>query len=602
MATEPDSWEDSIDEEAAPAPPKPPAPGFSFNPKATTFSFSPGASTFSMPVAPAVVDPAVAACFGAPAAAPAPPAPPSPAAAPTPMEEDPAPKPEKPAPPPPPPPPVKETPAVVASPSQPEPPKAPKASKASKAAAAVPVDFENELKGLSLKEKKKIEELIAEDDDDREHLNIVFIGHVDAGKSTLGGQILYLTGSVDERTIQKYEKEAKDKNRESWYMAYIMDTNEEERAKGKTVECGRATFTTEKKRYTILDAPGHKLYVPNMINGAAQADIGVLVIAARKGEFETGFEKGGQTREHAQLAKTLGVSKLVVVVNKMDDPSVNWSQERYDEVQSKLTPFLKQCGYNTKRDVTFSPVSGLMGFGIKDRVSKEMCPWFGGPSLFEILDGLEPQDRNRDIAVRMPVLDKHRDMGTMILGKLEAGTIVKGDDLMLMPNKVPIKVTSIFREADEVQYALPGENIRIRVTGVEEEGVSTGFVVCGTQNIGRGVKMFEAQLAILDLLEHKALFTAGYKCVMHCHTLTEEVEVVKLVHQIDPKTKLPCNKRCPFVKSGSIVVCRIATQSGSVLIEKFSDYPQLGRFTLRDEGKTIAIGKVTDFAKKKGPV
>ena len=151
------------------------------------------------------------------------------------------------------------------------------------------------------------------------------------------------------------------------YMAYIMDTSEEERAKGKTVECGRAHFETEKKRYTILDAPGHKLFVPNMINGAAQADVGVLVIAARKGEFETGFEKGGQTREHAQLAKTLGVSKLVVVVNKMDDPSVNWSQERFNEVLTKLTPFLKSCGYNTKKDVTFLPVSGLHGWGIKVR-------------------------------------------------------------------------------------------------------------------------------------------------------------------------------------------------------------------------------------------
>ncbi|KAF2556174.1 hypothetical protein F2Q68_00013599 [Brassica cretica] len=167
----------------------------------------------------------------------------------------------------------------------------------------------------------------------KRHLNVVFIGHVDAGKSTIGGQILFLSGQVDDRQIQKYEKEAKEKSRESWYMAYIMDTNEEERAKvlpgGKTVEVGRAYFETETTRFTILDAPGHKSYVPNMISGASQADIGVLVISARKGEFETGYERGGQTREHVQLAKTLGVSKLVVVVNKMDDPTVNWSKERY---------------------------------------------------------------------------------------------------------------------------------------------------------------------------------------------------------------------------------------------------------------------------------
>merc|ERR1740138_817428 len=212
--------------------------------------------------------------------------------------------------------------------------------------------------------KAELEE--AKKADLREHLNIVFIGHVDAGKSTIGGQILYLTGNVDERTIAKYEKEAKDKNRESWYMAYIMDTNDEERAKGKTVEVGRANFDTEKKRYTILDAPGHKNYVPNMIGGTAQADVGVLVVAARKGEFETGFDRGGQTREHAMLAKTLGVSFLVVVVNKMDDPTVNWSKERYDECVTKLRPFLKGCGYVIKREVKFIPLSGLSGANVKD--------------------------------------------------------------------------------------------------------------------------------------------------------------------------------------------------------------------------------------------
>jgi len=177
--------------------------------------------------------------------------------------------------------------------------------------------------------------------DSRQHLNVVFIGHVDAGKSTIGGQILYLSNMVDERTIQKYEREAKEKNRESWYMAYIMDTNEEERAKGKTVEVGRAHFETDKTRFTILDAPGHKNYVPNMISGASQADVGVLVISARKGEFETGFERGGQTREHAQLAKTLGVSKLLVVVNKMDDPSVEWGKDRFDEIEKKIVPFFE---------------------------------------------------------------------------------------------------------------------------------------------------------------------------------------------------------------------------------------------------------------------
>ena len=163
---------------------------------------------------------------------------------------------------------------------------------------------------------------------EKEHVNIVFIGHVDAGKSTIGGQLMYLTNMVDKRTLEKYEKEAKEKNRETWYLSWCMDTNQEERDKGKTVEVGRAYFETEKKHFTILDAPGHKSYVPNMIGGASQADLAVLVISARKGEFETGFERGGQTREHAMLVKTAGVKHLVILINKMDDPTVKWSKER----------------------------------------------------------------------------------------------------------------------------------------------------------------------------------------------------------------------------------------------------------------------------------
>lgn len=179
-------------------------------------------------------------------------------------------------------------------------------------------------------------------------MNLVFIGHVDAGKSSLGGAILYATGMVDERTMEKFKREAKEQGRESWYLSWALDLTKEERAKGKTVEVGRAYFETEKRRYTVLDAPGHKNFVPSMIGGASQADVGILVISARKGEYETGFEKGGQTREHAVLAKTQGVNKLIVVVNKMDDPTVEWSKARFDECTTKLTQFLRATGFNPK--------------------------------------------------------------------------------------------------------------------------------------------------------------------------------------------------------------------------------------------------------------
>ncbi|CAM6017017.1 unnamed protein product [Sphagnum balticum] len=438
-----------------------------------------------------------------------------------------------------------------------------------------------------------------EDEDHRQHLNVVFIGHVDAGKSTIGGQILYLSNMVDERTIQKYEREAKEKNRESWYMAYIMDTNEEERAKGKTVEVGRAHFETEKTRFTILDAPGHKNYVPNMISGASQADVGVLVIAARRGEFETGFERGGQTREHAQLAKTLGVSKLLVVVNKMDDPSVQWSKERFDEIEKKIIPFLKSCGYNVKKDVQFLPISGLFGHNMKERMPATMCDWWDGPCLFEALDAVELPERSPNGPFRMPLIDKYRDMGTVVMGKIESGSVRRGDTLMIMPNKATVKVVTVYRDNDEVNYARPGENLRIRLSGVEEEDISPGFVLSSVRSPIPAVLEFDAQLQILELLDHKAIFTAGYKAVLHIHAVVEECEIMGLLHQIDPKTKKPIRKKILFVKSGAVVVVRIQVNE-LICVEKFEDFPQLGRFTLRDEGKTVAIGKVVNFPKIAG--
>ncbi|KAK4375522.1 hypothetical protein RND71_006199 [Anisodus tanguticus] len=446
----------------------------------------------------------------------------------------------------------------------------------------------------------------------KRHLNVVFIGHVDAGKSTIGGQILLLSGQVDDRTIQKYEKEAKDKNRESWYMAYIMDTNEEERVKGITVEVGRAYFETETTRFTILDAPGHKSYVPNMISGASQADIGVLVISARKGEFETGYERGGQTREHVQLAKTLGVTKLLVVVNKMDDPTVNWSKERYDEIESKMIPFLRSSGYNVKKDVKFLPISGLLGSNLKTRMEKSVCPWWSGPCLFEVLDAVEVPPRDPNGPLRIPIIDKFKDMGTVVMGKIESGSIREGDNLLIMPNKAAVKVLAIFCDEDRVRHVGPGENVRVRLSGIEEDDILSGFVLCSVdQMCSEGAKdtafdsilfkqaakpipavtEFVAQLQILELLDN-AIFTAGYKAILHVHSVVEECEIVELMQQIDLKTKKPMKKKPLFVKNGAIVLCRVQVNN-MICVEKFSDFAQLGRFTLRTEGKTVAVGKIT---------
>jgi len=410
---------------------------------------------------------------------------------------------------------------------------------------------------------------------------------------------LLLTGQVDERTIQKYEREAKEKNRESWYLAYVMDTNEEERAKGKTVEVGRAHFSTPTKRYTILDAPGHKNYVPNMIGGAAQADIGILVISSRRGEFETGFHKGGQTREHAMLAKTLGLKYLIIVINKMDDISVCWSSERYDEIVNELSSFLKSLGYNIKTDVAFIPISGLKATNIKE-VDKNVCPWYQGNSLLHHLDSLKPLERLESYPCRLPIIDKFKESGlAQVLGKVECGIISKGMNLIIMPNRTPVEVKEIMIDDSRLsKNARPGENIRVSLKGIEEEQLHRGYVLCDAKSPIPCQSKFEAHLAILDLLPHKSVFSAGYNAVLHIHTTFEECTITVLIEQIDKRTGNIIKKKPMFVTVGSLVRCMIECNQ-PICLELFQDVPQLGRFTLRDEGKTIAIGKVTALAPKK---
>lgn len=225
-----------------------------------------------------------------------------------------------------------------------------------------------------------------------------------AGKSTISGHILYETGGLDDRTLEKFEREAKAIGRESWKYAWAMDTTDEERAKGKTQECGRATFCTQLRHYTILDAPGHKNFVPFMIGGASQAEIGVLVVSSRAGEFEAGFERGGQTREHAVLAKTAGVGSLIVAVNKMDEH--NWSKERWDYILENIQPFLKQTGFNLKTQVTFIPIEGLSGLNLKDRLPPGKCDWYDGPSLLELLDKTKIVLPDSQADLRISVSDK----------------------------------------------------------------------------------------------------------------------------------------------------------------------------------------------------
>lgn len=439
-----------------------------------------------------------------------------------------------------------------------------------------------EADAIAKEQAAEVDEEILEEVYGKEHVNLIFIGHVDAGKSTLGGSILYATGMVDERTMDKYKREAKEAGRETWYLSWALDLTKEERAKGKTVEVGKGFFETEKRRYTILDAPGHKTFVPNMIGGAAQADIGILVISARKGEYETGFEKGGQTREHAILAKTQGVNQLCIVINKMDDPTVEWSKDRYMQCTEKLGNFLRGLGYS-KNDLTFMPISAQTAVGIKNRVPKSLAPWYDGPSLLEYLDNLKALERKVNAPFMMPVSGKYRDMGTVIEGKIEAGVIKKGSTYVMMPNREEVTIAALYGETeDEIPQAVCGDQIRARVRGVEEEDIMPGFVLCSPKRPVHCVSAFEAQIVLLEL---KTILSAGFNCVLHVHSAIEEVTFAQLLHVLQKGTGRKSKKPPAFASKGQSIIARleIIGGAGSVCVERFEDYAQMGRFTLRDQ-------------------
>ncbi|EPS69318.1 hypothetical protein M569_05448, partial [Genlisea aurea] len=257
--------------------------------------------------------------------------------------------------------------------------------------------------------------------------------------------------------------------------------------------------------------------------------------------------------------------------------------------------FFKLSVITTVSDVYFLPISGLLGSNMKTRVDKNICPWWDGKCLFEVLDGIEVPMRDPNGPIRLPIIDKFKDMGTVLMGKVESGTISEGANLLTMPNKIQVKVIALFCDEDRVRRAGPGENLRVRVSGIEEEDVLTGFVLCGIEKPISAVSEFVAHLQILELLDN-AIFCAGYKAVLHIHAVVEECEIIELMQQIDLKTKKPMKRKPLFVKQGALVVCRVQVNN-LICVEKFSDFPQLGRFTLRTEGKTVAVGKVTDLPK-----
>lgn len=270
-----------------------------------------------------------------------------------------------------------------------------------------------------------------------------------------------------------------------------------------------------------------------MISGTSQADLAVLVISARKGEFETGFERGGQTREHAMLAKTSGVKHLIVLINKMDDPTVKWSEARFNECKEKLLPYLKKCGFNPKTELFFIPVSGLLGSFLKEPASESICPWYRGPPFLTYIDQLASLERDDNGPFRMPIVDKYKDMGTVVFGKIESGSIKRGQNCLLMPNRKEVEILNVWLDEEEVSSCKSGQNVKLKLKGVEEEEVTSGFVLCDLSSPCSVGRVFDAQVVIVEL---KSILCPGYSAVLHMHTASEEIVIKAIICLLDKKT------------------------------------------------------------------
>jgi elongation factor 1-alpha len=287
------------------------------------------------------------------------------------------------------------------------------------------------------------------------HMNLVVIGHVDHGKSTTLGHFLYNLGVIDERTIKTYEEEAKKLGKESFKYAWILDRVKEERERGLTIDLAFQRFETKKYYFTLIDAPGHRDFVKNMITGASQADAAILVVSAKKGEAEVGIAPGGQTREHAYLSFVLGIKQLIVLINKMDDTTVNWAKERYDEVRQMAADLLKTIGYDVSK-IHFIPVSGWLGDNLTEK-SKNM-PWYNGPTLLEALDMLQEPPKPIDKPLRIPIQAVYsiKGVGTVPVGRVEQGVLKPGDIVAIYPGGLKAEVKSIEMHHQPLPQAIPG--------------------------------------------------------------------------------------------------------------------------------------------------
>ncbi len=424
---------------------------------------------------------------------------------------------------------------------------------------------------------------------EKPHLNLVVIGHVDHGKSTLVGHLLFRLGLIEEKKLKELEEQAKAKGKESFKFAWILDKMKEERERGITIDLTFMKFETKKYVFTIIDAPGHRDFVKNMITGASQADAAILVVSARKGEFEAGMSREGQTTEHLLLAKTMGIDQVIVAVNKMDAPDVNYSQKRYEQIVTILKKFMKSIGYNPDK-IPFIPVSAWKGDNLIER-SPNM-PWYNGPTLVEALDNLKPPEKPVDKPLRIPIQHVYsiRGTGTVPVGRVETGVLRVGDKVVFMPPGVVGEVRSIQMHYQELEKAEPGDNIGFNVRGVSVRDIKRGDVAGHLDNPPTVAEEFTARVFVIW---HPSAIAPGYTPVIHAHTASVSSRMIEILARLDPRTGKVVEEKPSFLKAGHVAIVKFKPIKPMV-IEKFSEFAALGRFAMRDMNRTIGIGIVTD--------
>ncbi|XP_050031590.2 uncharacterized protein HBS1 isoform X1 [Dermacentor andersoni] len=422
-------------------------------------------------------------------------------------------------------------------------------------------------------------------------LNLVVIGHVDAGKSTLMGHLLYRLGCVQKKQMHKYEQESKKLGKASFMYAWVLDETSEERNRGITMDVAQAKFETPNRSIVLLDAPGHRDFIPNMITGAAQADVAILVVDATRGEFETGFETGGQTREHTLLVRSLGVSQLAVAINKLDN--VSWDEGRYNEITAKLRTFLRQAGYR-ESDFTFVPCSGLTGENLttKPESGSPLTKWYTGPCLVDVIDSFKPPERPVSKPFRLCVSDvfKGQGSGFCVSGRIDAGCAANGDKVLVMPAAEQGTVKGITIDELPVTQAFAGDQVALTLAGVDMIKVTTGSFLCDPTVPIRVSTRFQARLVVFNV---EVPLTRGFPVVLHYQSTTEQASIHRILSQLNKVTgEVVRNKpRCLVKNTSGLVEIKV---SRPICVELYKEFKELGRITLRSGGSTVAAGVITE--------